>query len=113
VDYRQAGGAMGTFGTYLFIAAVGFVSAGTLASFAQLVSGQPARFNLMPNSFAAALGGVLFSLVAGPAIVMRNAWHGLRKKDRPAFWFGLSALIAGLWSLFSGCLLLAVIFCLN
>ncbi len=104
---------MGSVGSYVFIAAVGFVSAGTVASFVQLVSGQPPRFNLMPDSFLAAIGGVLFGMVAGPAIVMRNAWQGLMRRDRPPFWFGLSALIAGVWSLFSGCILLAVLFCVS
>jgi hypothetical protein len=40
---------------------------------------------------------------------MRNAWRGLRIQSRPKIWFGLSAVIATLWSLFSGALLLDLI----
>jgi hypothetical protein len=41
---------------------------------------------------------------------MRNAWRGMRIKARPKFWFGISAAIAAVWSLFSGALLLDLIF---
>jgi hypothetical protein len=86
--------------------AVGFVSAGVLASFVQLVSGQPMRFGIEPDSVLASLWGVLLRVLAGPAILMRNAWRGLRIQSRPKIWFGLSAMIAAVWSLFSGAVLL-------
>jgi hypothetical protein len=91
---------------YLYVIAVGFVSAGVLASFVQLLSGQPMRFGIEPNSILASLGGVLLRVWAGPAILMRNAWRGLRLQSRPKIWFGLSAMIAAVWSLFSGAVLL-------
>ncbi|MGZ8415548.1 MAG: DUF6949 family protein [Methyloceanibacter sp.] len=91
---------------YLYVIAVGFVSAGVLASFVQLLSGQPMRFGIEPNSILASLGGVLLRVWAGPAILMRNAWRGLRIQSRPKIWFGLSAMIAAVWSLFSGAVLL-------
>lgn len=91
---------------YLYVIAVGFVSAGVLASFVQLLSGQPMRFGIEPNSILASLGGVLLRVWAGPAILMRNAWRGLRIRSRPKIWFGLSAMIAAVWSLFSGAVLL-------
>ena len=91
---------------YLYVAAVGFVTAGVLASFVQLVSGQPMRFGIEPDSIVSSLGGVLLRVLAGPAILMRNAWRGLRIQSRPKIWFGLSAMIAAVWSLFSGALLL-------
>jgi hypothetical protein len=88
---------------------VGFVTASVLASFVQLVSGQPMRFGIEPNSLLASIGAVLLRVLAGPAILMRNAWRGLRVQSRPKIWFGLSAVIATLWSLFSGALLLDLI----
>jgi hypothetical protein len=91
---------------YLYVIAVGFVAAGVLASFVQLLSGQPMRFGIEPNSILASLGGVLLRVWAGPAILMRNAWRGLRIQSRPKIWFGLSAMIAAVWSLFSGAVLL-------
>jgi Family of unknown function (DUF6949) len=40
---------------------------------------------------------------------MRNAWRGQIIQQRPKIWFGVSALIAAVWSLFSGALLLDLI----
>jgi hypothetical protein len=94
---------------YSYIMAVGFVLAGVLSSFVQLVSGEPMRFGLEPNSILSSLGGVLLRVFAGPAILMRNAWQGMWIEARPKFWFGLSAAIAGLWSLFIGALLIDLI----
>ncbi len=100
---------MQTFAIYLYATAVGFVAAGLLSSFTQLVSGEPLRFGLEPKSVLASLGGVLLRVVAGPAILMRNAWCGRKLEARAPIWFGLSTLIAGAWSLFSGALLLDLI----
>ncbi len=94
---------------YLYVMAVGFVTAGLLASFVQLVSGQPMRFGIEPDSILASLAGVMLRVLAGPAILMRNAWRGLKLQARPKIWFGISAAIAAVWSLFSGALLLDLI----
>jgi hypothetical protein len=94
---------------YLYVMAVGFVAAGMLASFVQLVSGEPMRFGMEPNSILASIGAVLLRVLAGPAILMRNAWRGLKLQARPKIWFGVSAAIAAVWSLFSGALLLDLI----
>ncbi|HSD92736.1 MAG TPA: hypothetical protein VLB11_06865 [Methyloceanibacter sp.] len=101
---------MQSFAIYLYVIAVGFVAAGVLSSFVQLVSGEPMRFGIEPNSLLASIGGVLLRVLAGPAILMRNAWRGLRLEARPKIWFGLSTMIAAVWSLFSGAVLLDVIF---
>jgi hypothetical protein len=94
---------------YLYIAAVGFVAAGLLASFVQLISGEPMRFRVEPESLLASIGGVLLRVLAGPAILMRNAWRGMVIEQRPMGWFGAFLAIATLWSLFSGALLLDLI----
>src|SRR3990170_5311989 len=94
---------------YLYVMAVGFVAAGMLASFVQLVLGEPMRFGMEPNLILASIGGVLLRVLAGPAILMRNAWRGLKLQARPRVWFGVSAAIAAVWSLFSGALLLDLI----
>jgi len=94
---------------YLYVMSVGFVAAGVLASFVQLISGEPMRFGLEPKSLLASIGGVLLRVLAGPAILMRNAWRGLKLQARPKVWFGVSAAIAAVWSLFSGALLLDLI----
>ena len=89
--------------------AVGFVTAGVLASFVQLVSGEPMRFNVEPKSLLASIGGVLLRVPAGPAILMRNARRRLKLQARPKIWFGVSAAIAAVWSLLSGAFLLDLI----
>jgi len=94
---------------YVYVTAVGFVAAGVLASFVQLVSGEPMRFGMEPDSILASIGAVLLRVLAGPAILMRNAWRGLRLQARPKTWFGVSAAIAAVWSLFSGAVLLDLI----
>jgi hypothetical protein len=94
---------------YLYVTAVGFVAAGVLSSFVQLVSGQPMRFGIEPDSVLASICGVLLRVLAGPAILMRNAWRGLKIQARPKFWFGISAAIAAVWSLLSGAVLLDLI----
>ncbi|MGZ5850932.1 MAG: DUF6949 family protein [Methyloceanibacter sp.] len=103
---------MQTLAIYLYVTAVGFVAAGLLSSFVQLVSGEPLRFSLEPDSVLASIVGVLLRVLAGPVILMRNAWLGRRVEARAPIWLGLSILIAGLWSLFSGTLVLAAIFSL-
>ena len=94
---------------YLYVTAVGFVTAGVLASFVQLVSGEPMRFGVEPKSLLVSIGGVLLRVLAWPAILMRNAWRGLRLQGRPKIWFGVSAAIAAVWSLLSGAFLLDLI----
>jgi hypothetical protein len=97
------------FALYLYITAVGFVAAGVVASFVQLVSGRPLRFGIETKPLPASIGGVLLRVMAGPAILMRNAWRGLTLEARPKYWFGLSAAIAAVWSLCSGTVLLDLI----
>ncbi|XSG82224.1 MAG: DUF6949 family protein [Methyloligella sp. ZOD6] len=101
---------MSTIGINLYIMAVGFVTAGIIASFVQLVSGKPARFELAPETLLGSIGGVMLGLTAGPAILMRNAWRGMWIEARPPFWFLLSLMIAGVWSLFSGAIVLGIAF---
>lgn len=94
---------------YAYVTAVGFVMAGVLSSFVQLISGQPMRFGVEPDSLLASVGGVVLRVFAGPAILMRNAWRGMRIDARPKVWFGLSAAIAALWSLFIGALVVDLV----
>jgi hypothetical protein len=94
---------------YLYVMSVGFVMAGVLASFVQLVSGEPMRFGVEPKSMLASVGGVLLRVLAGPAILMRNAFQGLVVETRPKGWFGISLAVAALWSLFSGALLIDLV----
>ncbi|WP_069442756.1 DUF6949 family protein [Methyloceanibacter superfactus] len=100
---------MGPAIVYLYVTACGFVLAGVLSSFVQLVSGEPMRFGVEPKSTLSSIGGVILRVFAGPAILMRNAWRGMLIEARPKVWFGASLAVAALWSLFSGALLIDLI----
>lgn len=91
---------------FAYVIAVGFVTAGVLSSFVQLVSGEPMRFVVQHRSFAASIGSVLLRVLAGPEILMRNAWRGMVLEKRPQSWFWLAAGVAGFWSLLIGGLLI-------
>jgi len=82
--------------------------AGVLASCVQLVSGDPMRFGVEPKSMLTSIGGVLLRVLAGPAILMRNACQGL-VEAQPKMWFGLSLTVAVLWSQFSGAVLIDLV----
>jgi len=94
---------------FAYIVAVGFVAAGVLSSFVQLVSGQPMRFAVEHRSFAASIGSVVLRVVTGPEILMRNAWRGVVLEKRPQGWFWLAAGVAGFWSLLIGSLLIDIL----
>ncbi len=91
-----------------YVTAVGFVTAGILASFAQIVSGEPLRFGTEAKSTAISIVSVMLCVLAGPAILMRNSWRAAKAQSRSRVWLGLSVLIAGFWSLLSGSLVLDV-----
>jgi Family of unknown function (DUF6949) len=97
---------------YAYVTAVGFVMAGVLSSFVQLVSGQPMRFGVEPRSALTSILGILLRVFAGPAILMRNAWRGMLIEARPKYWFGLSAAIAAYWSLLLGALVIELVIAL-
>jgi hypothetical protein len=91
---------------HLYVMAIGFTAAGLVGSFVQLGSGQPLRFNIEPSSILASLGGVLLRVLCGPMILMSNTLVDAKRRSRSPVWLGLSVLVAGVWSLFSGALLL-------
>lgn len=89
----------------LFSILVGFVLAGLLSSFYQLITARPARFDLQADNV---VGGILHTFLimfAGPAILMRNAIRGRMIEHRPVGWLFASTAIAGAWSLCSGVML--------
>jgi hypothetical protein len=67
---------------YLYVAAVGFVAAGVLASFVQLVSGEPMRFGLEPKSILDSLAACCFASL--PAPPFSCATRGAGSSCRPA-----------------------------
>lgn len=96
---------------YLYVMSVGFVMSGVLASFVQLVSGEPMRFVVEPKSLLLTIGSVLLRVLAGPAILMRNACLWM-VEAKPKSWFGISLAVAALWSMFSGALVIDLVLAL-
>ena len=86
----------------LYIGCAGFVAAGVIGSFYQLVTDEPPRFSFAVDSIFGALISFAICLLAGPFIIMRNAIRGRRIEGRPIGWLVASSTIAGMWSVCSG-----------
>ena len=84
----------------------GFVAAGLISSLYQLVTAEPARFRLFGASAWAWLLSFLFFGLTGPFIIMRNAVEARRKERSAVGWLFGSLLIASLWSVCSGLVVL-------
>jgi uncharacterized membrane protein YdcZ (DUF606 family) len=52
--------------------------------------------------------GVMSLVVAGPAVIMRNAIRGRLVEQRPNHWLALSAAISATWSFLSGVFILKI-----
>jgi hypothetical protein len=89
--------------------ATGFVSAGILASFYQLVTAEPARFDKIGDRLVTGVAMIILLMFAGPMILMRNAIRGKLIEQRAAGWMAASTVIAAGWSLCSGTVLLQLI----
>lgn len=90
----------------VFAIAAGFVAAGVLSSFYQLVTATPARFEFDTERLSAGLVQIVLLMFAGPAILMRNAIRARLIEHRHPGWLAASAAIAACWSLCSGVVVL-------
>lgn len=82
---------------------IGFAVAGSLASGYQLVTERPLSFRLLnggprPVTFLA----IPVLTFAAPFVIMRNVIRGRRIQSRRFEFVMIATTIAGLWSLFSG-----------
>jgi hypothetical protein len=83
--------------------AIGFAVAGMLASGYQLLTLQPPSFHLLQESERnRALAAVPFLIFAAPFIIVRNTLRGSSVNGRNFGFAMMAALVAGLWSLMSG-----------
>ena len=94
---------------YAYVTAIGFCAASLAATFTQLVTGQRLKFELEPQPSGAVILGVLTRVLAGPAIVMRNAIKAAFRGRAP-YWLALSTLISAFWSFFSGVVILELVY---
>jgi hypothetical protein len=87
----------------LIALALGFSFAGALASGFQLLTARPATFALLQKGpSAAAFAAVPLLCFAAPFIIMRNIVRGIATEPRGFHFTFLATLLAGLWSLMSG-----------
>ena len=87
----------------VIVVLIGFSVAGSLASGYQLVTERPLSFRLLnggarPVTFLA----IPVLTFAAPFVIMRNVMRGRRIESRRFEFVMLATMIAGLWSLFSG-----------
>ena len=95
----------------LFLAlAIGFAVAGLISTGYQLVTERPASFRLLeqgphPSTFAA----IPFLVFAAPFIIMRNTIRGRRIERRRFEFVMIATVIASVWSLMSGTVLVMAV----
>ena len=87
----------------IIVLLIGFSVAGSLATGYQLVTERPLSFRLLnggaqPTTFLA----IPVLTFAAPFVIMRNVMRGRRIESRRFEFVMLATLVAGLWSLFSG-----------
>ena len=87
----------------LLIVLIGFSVAGSLASGYQLVTERPLSFRLLQEGAQpTTLLAIPVLTFAAPFVIMRNALRGRRFEGRRMELVMLATVIAGLWSLMSG-----------
>lgn len=97
----------------IYCGVVGFVAAGIAASFYKMVTSETARFALLGQGWLAAISTFLFFAVTGPAIIMESALKRRSGEDNAGGWLVASLLVAGLWSVCSGILVLGLVLSLE
>ncbi|HEX2510956.1 MAG TPA: hypothetical protein VHK66_10580 [Microvirga sp.] len=85
---------------------LGFAFAGLLASAFELMTERRASFHLLEAGGVAALASVPVLVFSAPFIILRNTVRGRRFERRPIHFVMLATIIACLWSLLSGRLVL-------
>ncbi len=92
---------------YLYLMAIGFVVAGATMSAFHLVTGHPLGFALgQLGGSPLAIASIVLRLVAGPAILVRNAVQSGMSLRADPFWLVIGLVFASAWALASGALVL-------
>jgi hypothetical protein len=87
---------------------LGFAFAGFLASGFELMTERRASFHLLRTGGVAAVASVPVLVFSAPFIIIRNTVRGRRFERRPFHFVMIATMIACLWSLMSGRLVLDV-----
>ncbi len=100
---------MAEFQALLFCAAIGFASAGTIASFYQWITSERADFTMVrpsPTGFAIL---VVLSMFGGPFIVAQKVLAGLRTHELRAIPAAVGVVVSGMWSVCAGIFYLSLL----
>ena len=81
---------------------VGFAFAGLLASAVELFTEARVDFPMLQRGGVAALASVPVLLFSAPFLILRNTARGRRIEERPIPFVVLASMIAALWSIASG-----------
>jgi hypothetical protein len=83
--------------------AIGFAVAGAISTGYQLITSRPVSFRLLEQgAHASTFAAVPMLVFAAPFIIMRNTLRGRRIEGRRFEWVMVATVIAGVWSIFSG-----------
>ncbi|AMJ60432.1 DUF6949 family protein [Bosea sp. PAMC 26642] len=82
--------------------AIGFAFAGLLASTFEMFSSKRADFRLLQGGGLGAVASVPVVVFSAPFLILRNTVRGRRIEGRPFVFVMLASMIAGLWSMASG-----------
>lgn len=93
---------MSELGVFAYCAAMGFVTAATIATFYQWVTSERAELFAVRASVAGLALAVALSMFAGPFIVVQKIYAGLRARELSVLPAVLGVLIAGAWSVCAG-----------
>lgn len=92
---------------------VGFAFAGLLASGFELFTERRADFNLLQAGGLTAVASVPVVVFSAPFLILRNTVRGRRIEGRPFMFVMLASMIAALWSLASGSVVMDVLHALG
>ncbi len=81
---------------------LGFAFAGLLASAFELFTERRADFKLLQAGGLTAVASVPVVIFSAPFLILRNTMRGRQSDERPLSFLLLAGLIAGIWSLISG-----------
>jgi hypothetical protein len=81
---------------------LGFAFAGLLASAFELFTQKRAGFELLQSGGVGAVASVPVVVFSAPFLILRNTVRGRRIEGRPFFFVMAASMIASLWSLISG-----------
>ena len=81
---------------------LGFAFAGLLASAFELFTERRADFTLLQTGGLAAIASVPVVVFSAPFLILRNTVRGRRIEGRPLVFVIIAGLIASVWSILSG-----------